>query len=251
MKPTRRQQNGFTPTPILRNGFVVKENNGDSDSRASYRKAFGRIGVSLQSKRGFTLIELLVVISIISLISSVVLASLNTARAKARDAEILSDIKTLATALELYYDDHGEYPAANNDSSGACCKTYAFTQMKGDNTDSFFISELLPYLKQLPNPGTYADPLFSKGAMSGGGPYSRIMYNRPWLKNNVTALTGIQCDPAGWSPAKNCYVLTIRTETNTPLGPAETRIYLVNGTVPVVGNITDPNWTFINMWGFW
>src|SRR3989338_3128827 len=52
---------------------------------------------------GFTLIELLVVISIIGLLSSVVLASLNNARAKARDTRRIQDFKQISTALYLYY----------------------------------------------------------------------------------------------------------------------------------------------------
>jgi len=62
-------------------------------------------------KRGFTLIELLVVIAIIGILSSIVLASLNSARQKGRDARRLSDVKELQLALELYYDAHSAYPA--------------------------------------------------------------------------------------------------------------------------------------------
>lgn len=50
-------------------------------------------------KQGFTLIELLIVIAIIGLLSSVVLASLNSARVKARDAKRTSELKTLQLAL--------------------------------------------------------------------------------------------------------------------------------------------------------
>lgn len=60
--------------------------------------------------KAFTLIELLVVISIIGFLSSVVLASLNSARNKAVDAKVISDLKAITTALELFYDEHGFYP---------------------------------------------------------------------------------------------------------------------------------------------
>jgi type II secretion system protein G len=60
--------------------------------------------------KGFTLIELLVVIAIIGILSSVVVATLNSARTKARDAARVSDLKQIQVALELYYDSRGEYP---------------------------------------------------------------------------------------------------------------------------------------------
>jgi len=62
-------------------------------------------------KRAFTLIELLVVIAIIGVLSNIVLASLNTARMKARDSKRVSDAQEIRKALELYYDDYGHYPA--------------------------------------------------------------------------------------------------------------------------------------------
>jgi prepilin-type N-terminal cleavage/methylation domain-containing protein len=63
-----------------------------------------------QKPNGFTLIELLVVIAIIGILSSVVLASLNSARTKARDARRIADLKQMQLALELYFDSNNNYP---------------------------------------------------------------------------------------------------------------------------------------------
>ena len=63
-----------------------------------------------KKSKGFTLIELLVVIAIIGILATIVLVSLNTARQKARDTKRLGDLRQVALALEMYYDDNGEYP---------------------------------------------------------------------------------------------------------------------------------------------
>lgn len=66
-------------------------------------------------EKGFTLIELLVVIAIIGVLASVVLASLNNARQKSRDARRITDLKQIQLALELQFDSTqgaSQYPAA-------------------------------------------------------------------------------------------------------------------------------------------
>ena len=74
-----------------------------------------------ETNKGFTLIELLVVIAIIGMLSSVVLASLNSARAKARDVKRLSDIRQVQNALELYRNDNQRYPPVANDNADPSC----------------------------------------------------------------------------------------------------------------------------------
>ncbi len=64
--------------------------------------------------KGFTLIELLVVIAIIGILASVILASLNSARAKGTDAAVKSDLENARPQAEIFYD------ASNNSYAGAC-----------------------------------------------------------------------------------------------------------------------------------
>ncbi len=61
----------------------------------------------INKKRGFTLIELLVVIAIIGILSSVVLASLNTARNKGKDASAKASLESVRASAEVYYNGTG------------------------------------------------------------------------------------------------------------------------------------------------
>lgn len=46
------------------------------------------------------------------------LTSVNSARAKARDARRLADMRTMQTALEFYYDQNNRYPDSDNGGCG-------------------------------------------------------------------------------------------------------------------------------------
>lgn len=63
-------------------------------------------------KKGFTLIELLVVIALIGILSTLILANLNSARERSRDVQRKSDLRSIQTALRLYYNDAGGFPAS-------------------------------------------------------------------------------------------------------------------------------------------
>jgi prepilin-type N-terminal cleavage/methylation domain-containing protein len=68
-----------------------------------------------KKKRGFTLIELLVVIGILA---TIVLVSLNTARNKAKDAAIKSEMEQLRTQAEVDWDTNKDYRAVCVEAGG-------------------------------------------------------------------------------------------------------------------------------------
>jgi prepilin-type N-terminal cleavage/methylation domain-containing protein len=122
------------------------------------------------SNRGFTLIELLVVIAIIGLLSSVVLASLSTARAKSRDARRIADMSQIKIALELYNDEKGYYPGSYQGWNGRCpgapttpCFDLNSYNVSNNTGWPYLATELAPYLSKLPS-----DPLNVGSAIDNG-----------------------------------------------------------------------------------
>ena len=88
----------------------------------------------MNKNRGFTLIELLVVISIIALLSSVVLSSLNSARSKAADNAVKAAMKQVAIQAENYRDSNGGFGTGANGTTdiaaNATCNTGVFSDTK-------------------------------------------------------------------------------------------------------------------------
>jgi prepilin-type N-terminal cleavage/methylation domain-containing protein len=104
----------------------------------------------IRTQNGFTLIELLVVVAIISLLSSIVLASLNSARVKARDAARKEQLRQISTALELYYDTYGVYPPVRPSSSCGGVRNDWATSICTDPNWLSTDANLLKYLPSVP-----------------------------------------------------------------------------------------------------
>ena len=105
---------------------------------------------------GFTLIELLVVISVIGLLASVVLVSVNNAKSRVRDALRKTDLRQLKLALENYYSSNGKYPSTDPDNLSPSGVWYSSEVgdngfLNGPNNDGNWIPGLTPeYVPKLP-----------------------------------------------------------------------------------------------------
>ena len=120
-------------------------------------------------RKGFTLIELLVVIAVIGLLSSIVLASLNTARERARDTYRTSSLVQLRSAIETYYSIYGVYPQSCNGSGNWGGDAY------GTPCPTDYINGLAPtYISELPRrPGTSGSFIYRSN--STGSDYKLII----------------------------------------------------------------------------
>lgn len=66
----------------------------------------------MKSRNGFTIVEVMTVTVVLAILATFVAVSLNRQQIQARDAERSTKATLIASALEKYYDGHGEYPSA-------------------------------------------------------------------------------------------------------------------------------------------
>lgn len=122
---------------------------------------------------GFTLIELLVVVAIIGLISSIVFASLSTARKKARDVKRMQDLYQIRIALEMYFNANGYYPSAGG--GGLWLRS---SSSAGATDWGILATALAPYISQLPR-----DPI--NNGTNLNGPWVTGVYSYAYGRYNI------------------------------------------------------------------
>lgn len=85
---------------------------------------------------GFTLVELLVVVSIIGLLAAIAIPQFISYRSRGIDAQMKSDLRNAAVAIEGYYTKRSVYPASIAEIAG-----FGFRSSDGVNLSLVILSQ--------------------------------------------------------------------------------------------------------------
>lgn len=191
----------------------------------------------LNSKNGFTLIELLIVVAIIAVLAAIAVPNFLEAMTRSRVARVQSDLRTIATGVEVYRVDHNSPPIGKaipgypvNESSEGYVR-YALAGMTSP----------VAYLSSLPS-----DP-FAPRDIPAGMPAREVgLLYHLWRNHPGWAM---YFDDPGWGMFRHCVGgvrFTWALHSQGPAGPLNPNDYgfvhyipydSTNGTVSL-GNLT-------------
>lgn len=111
---------------------------------------------------GFTLVELLIVVIILTILAAVVIPQFTNSTNDAKVAALDSNLATMRSAIELYYQQHGTYPGATA-SSGGTAPTGATAGTGAAGNAQAFIDQLTQYSNAAGQTATGSDATFKFG----------------------------------------------------------------------------------------
>lgn len=144
----------------------------------------------MRQRSGFTVLEVLIVLAVFGLMATLAILSLNSTRARLRDAQRLSDVSTVRAALSQYWLEKATYPPSNGLNLG--------------------------------EPGSEAEAFTSKGFVKGDQAEAPAYLNR--------VPTGPRAgEYYRYRGGLNGYSLRFQTESDTEFGPANVYFAHANG----------------------
>lgn len=164
----------------------------------------------VELKKAFTLIELLVVVAIVAILSAIAVVNMRTAMERSYMASNTANLRTLATAFQIYLTDYGKLPPADRiagpfSSSGPSFTTIGDGPAAGGSWDG--VPWMLVDRGYVQNWETLFNPKHLKDYRSGttiGGSYPRFhnfryAYNASAVSSGGTSGgTGTLLTGQGW-----------------------------------------------------
>jgi prepilin-type N-terminal cleavage/methylation domain-containing protein len=146
-------------------------------------------------KGGFTLVELLIVVIILAILAAIVVPQFVASTSDAKLAALDSNLRNLRSAIALYNQQHGEYPAALGDGTALpnteaafISQLTTFTDDAGDSSATKTATHIYgPYLTRSSIP---ADPIMNVATVDVGNagtlPLTATVTTGGWKFDTVT-----------------------------------------------------------------
>ena len=142
--------------------------------------------------KGFTLVELLIVVIILAILAAILVPQFASSTDEAKSSSLDTTLSNMRSAIDLYYQQHGKYPAAVVSTGGTCDTGTADTTGSTVNSSAAFIAQMTRFTNS------------AGQACSGTG--ANFKYG-PYLKKDTLPL----------NPITNSNALVVSTTGTLPL----------------------------------
>lgn len=114
------------------------------------------------ANKGFTLVELLIVVIIIAILASILVPQFSSSTDDAKLAALDGTLSNMRSAVDLYYQQHGDYPSKNL-ASGASCPAGGTAGTGAADSDVAFMDQMTMYTNAAGQACSTSDANFKYG----------------------------------------------------------------------------------------